>query len=781
MWRDLRQALRDLRKSPALAAIGVLSLGLGIGANVTVYSVVRELILDDLSATRPDRLARVDAEVPYAVYRELQDTGLFAGLAFDAGLGDLIWDRGTSGEVAWQMTTSANFFDVLGVRASAGRLYAAGDEGLPVAVVSYGFWQNRLDRDPHVPGRALRLNGRMYTVLGVLPRDYRSVLGHGVSPEIYLISRPGARRCHLFGRLRDGSSRLETRQALVAAGRPLGGDTLARQVATLRPMAGLAANASRVGDDRRFFLFFVMLFATAVMLGVIGCFNVAGLLLARSISRQRELAIRKALGASRARLIRQFLADGLALVVPAALAGLAVDAFLRDRLSDVRWPSAYNLPFQFHFQGDRGLFLYALAAAAAALVVSSLVPALRGSRADLGLAMKQGEPAFSVRRWSLRNSFLCVQVALSVVLLALAALFSRAFFQVAFLSPGFDVSHTVIAVVHPEPGWKPSPGDRWAWCDAVVRRLEAVPGVRGVTSIGILPLMGELGREDVRRVDRPLSAMHQADSVGAGERFSEVMGIPLLRGRDFELADRTRRPESVIVNQTLARQLFGDGDPVGAHLMAGRENARDLEIIGVAADAKMRTLGESPHAMLFTPFSETQLIVLVAGDPAQWIRPLRDAAAGVPGASAIDVRPLSDAAAGAIFPMRAAAAFAGSLGALGLFLVLIGLYGSVSYATARRTREMAIRAAIGAPRSAIVGTAIRAGLGVLACGVAAGVPLAAAAIRPLADVLPDGVDPWNATMFAVTGGLILAIGAAAAWIPARRAANVEPSFALRQE
>ncbi len=781
MWRDLRHALRSLRKSPALAAVGVLSLALGIGANVTVYSIVRELILDNLSASRPDRLARVDAELPYAAYRELQNTGIFAGLAFETGLGDLIWDRGSHGEVAWQMTTSANFFDVLGVRASAGRLYASTDDGLPLAVVSYGFWRKRLAADPNVLGRALRLNGRMYTVLGVLPRDYRSVLGHGVSPEVYLMSQPGARRCHLFGRLREGSSRIETQQALIAAARSLGGDTFAREVSTLRPMARFAANASRTGDDRRFFLFFVMLLATAVMLGVIACFNVAGLLLARSLSRQRELAIRKALGAGRAQLIRQLLADGLVLVVPGAMAGLAVDAFLRDRLSYVRWPSAYNLPFEFHFQSDRGLFLYALAAAVAALLVSSLVPALRGSRADLGLAMKQSEPAFSIRRWSLKNSFLTVQVALSVVLLALAALFSRGFYQVAFISPGFDVSHTVIAVVHPAPGWKPAPGNRWTWRDAVVRRLEAVPGVSGVTSIGILPLMGELGREEVRRSDRPLSAMREADSVGAGDRFCEVLGIPLLRGRDFELADRARRPEPVIVNQTLARQLFADGDPVGAHLMAGRENARDLEIIGVAADAKMRTLGEGPAPMLFTPFSEAQLVARVAGDPAQWIRPLRDAAASVNGASAIDVRPLSDAAAGAIFPMRVAAAFAGGLGALGLFLLLTGLYGSVSYATARRTRETAIRAAIGAPRSAIVRTAIRDGLGVLSCGVAAGIPLAAAAIRPLADILPDGVDPWNAAMFAFAGGLILAIGAAAAWVPARRAANVEPSLALRQE
>jgi putative ABC transport system permease protein len=422
---DLYHAVRGLRKSPALAAIAIASLALGIGANVTVYSVVREMILDDLSARQPDRLARVATEITYARYRDLRSAGVFQDLAFETGLGNVNWDVETRSEIAWRMTTSANFFDVLGVGASAGRLYSQSDEGSPVVVVSYGFWRKRLHSDPSAIGHPLQFNGKLYTILGVLPRDYRSVMGHGVSPEMYFVAHSDY-RCHPFGRLRDGFTRTQTQQALVAAARVIGGEDFAKRVSSLRPMGGLAKNAAGVGDDRRFFLFFVMLFGTAALLAVIASSNVAGLLLARAVSRQRELAIRKALGANRYQVARQLLAEGLVLVVLGAAVGLVVDAYLRNWLSYVRWPSAYNLPFEFHFQNDRGLFLYALATALAALLASSLLPSLRGSNADLGLAMKQGEPAFSIRRWDLRNSFVALQVALSMALLTLGILFSEA-------------------------------------------------------------------------------------------------------------------------------------------------------------------------------------------------------------------------------------------------------------------------------------------------------------------------------------------------------------------
>ena len=778
---DLNHALRSLRKSPALATVGVLSLALGIGANVTIYSIVREMVLDDISARQPERLARVAADLSYSQYRELRDTGVFQDLAFTLWFNDVNWISSDHGEVVWQMVTSSNFFDVLGVGASVGRLYSQNDEGHPVAVISYGFWSQRLKRDLHVVGRTLNLNGHLYTVTGVLPRDYRSIVGHGVSPEVYVIASPNSAHCRPFGRLRDGLTRSQTHLALLAATRSIGGEDFARRVAVIRPMAGLAANASTEGDDHRFFIFFVMLFGTAALLALIACLNVAGLLLARGVARQRELAIRKSLGASRGHIIRHLLAEGAVLVVLGAAAGLVLDAFLRRELSYIRWPSAYNLPLEFHFQTDRGLFLYTLAAALITLLISSLLPAVRGSNADLSLAMKQGEPAFSIRRWSLRNGFVALQLALSVVLLSLALLFLRSFLHIARTDAGFNITNTVIVRVHQPP--RQGQGKvGWAWRDHIVEIIKQVPGVTGVTSIGTLPLMGELQFAGlVRRRSDPLSQARQAYELGGGEQFCRVLGIRILRGRDFEIADRTRLPVPVILNETLTRRLFGDADPIGKEIAVSRPETQFLEVVGVAADAKLRTLGEDHPPVFFTPFSFAQLIVATAGNGAQWIQPLRTALSHVDSEASMEVRPLTDAAAGALFPMRVAASFAASLAGIGLLLVLTGLYSSVSYATRRRTREIAIRAAIGADRVTILWTAISDGVAVLACGVVVGLPLAAAAIHPLTDILPDGINPWNIGMFMTVGLVSLAVGAGAAWLPARQAANVDPAVALREE
>jgi putative ABC transport system permease protein len=244
-----------------------------------------------------------------------------------------------------------------------------------------------------------------------------------------------------------------------------------------------------------------------------------------------------------------------------------------------------------------------------------------------------------------------------------------------------------------------------------------------------------------RRRGDPLSARADAYELGGGEQFCRVLGIPMLRGRDFEIADRTRQPVPVILNETLARRLFRDADPIGREIAVSREEPRLLEVIGVAAGAKLRTLGEDHPSLFFTPFSFAQLVVATAGNGARRVQPLRNALAKGDAGAAVEVRPLADAAAGALFPMRIAAALAGSLAGIGLLLVLTGLYGSVSYTTRRRTREMAIRAAVGATRSRILWTAISDGMAVVLCGVGVGLPLAIAAVRPLTGILPDGVDP----------------------------------------
>jgi putative ABC transport system permease protein len=778
IWTELRRSVRSLSKSPALAAVAIASLALGIGANVTVYSVVREMILDDVSAWHSDRLAFVDgANASSSMYRDLRGAGAFQDLAFHRGIHDRIWHSQTN-DIAWTVTTSANFFDVLGVRASNGRLYSQRDIGDEIAVVSYGFWRKRLHSNVHAIGRPIELNSRLYTVAGVLSADYRSVYGHGVSPEIYLSdpgdAHPGDRVYRLFGRMRDGFSREQTRQAFVAALARLGSDAAERRNLQLRPMSGWRVHAAGAADDRRFFLFFAVLFVVAGTLALIACSNVAGLLLIRVLNRRRDQAIRKAIGANRFQIALPLFLDGLVLVICGAALGLVLDALLRDRLSDVRWPTAYGLSFEFHFQNDQELFLYASLATIATLLFTCLLPALKGSNADLSLAIKQAEPSLSIRRWNLRSGFVVLEVTLSMALLTLGAIFTRSLLHVTRNGPGFDVSHTLIATPHSLPG---SPDLR----QQIIRRVELVPDVISVTSAGILPLMGEIPDAPLRRMGAPLSNARRVYVLGAGERYFATLGIHILRGRDFEIQDRDRKPAPVIVNQTLAHELFPAGDPIGKVLLAGLENEEHFEIVGVAADSKMRTLGEDHMPAIFRPDFNAQLLVRVTGNTAQWIEPLRSALRQVDPTAALQIRPMQDAVSGAMFPLRVASGFVGAMSSLALILALVGLYASVSDAVSRRTREMGIRSPLGASQGRIVWVAIKDGLALLGGGAILGLALALAAIVPLADLLPNGVNPWDASLFFAIAFVLISTGAAATWIPARRAAQVDPIAALRQE
>jgi putative ABC transport system permease protein len=308
-----------------------------------------------------------------------------------------------------------------------------------------------------------------------------------------------------------------------------------------------------------------------------------------------------------------------------------------------------------------------------------------------------------------------------------------------------------------------------------------VPGVLAVTSAGILPLMGEIPDTLLRREGEPLSALSHAYVIGAGENYCTALGIRILSGRDFEIADRGRKPIPVIVNRTLAREFFADRDPIGQSLITGPGQEDRLEVVGVAADSKMRTLGEAGMPAFFRPDFNAQLLVRVSGSPGNWIGPLRSALGEVDRTAALDIRPLAEAAAGALFPLRVATGFVGSFSVLGVALALVGLYGSVSYAVGRRTREFGIRAALGASRSSIVWTAVRDGIAVLTFGAIVGVPLSLLAIRPLTDLIPDGVNPWAPAPFIGSVLLLLAIGFIASWIPAHRAARTQPFLALRQD
>jgi hypothetical protein len=386
--------------------------------------------------------------------------------------------------------------------------------------------------------------------------------------------------------------------------------------------------------------------------------------------------------------------------------------------------------------------------------------------------MKTAEPPIFLR-FDLRHLFVTVQVMLSIMLLVPGGLFARSLLHLVQIGPGFDVTHTLIVAVHT---LRPR---TWEFRTDVIRRVESVPGVVAVTSTSILPLMGELPDALVRPESAALSNARHSYFIGAGENYCNTMGIAILRGRDFNPMDHARQPVPVIVNRTLAQAMFADADPVGQYVLLGSEAAERGQVVGVAADSRMRTMGEGNVPVLFRPDQDAQLLVRVAGNAAQWIEPVRTAVGPVDQPAAVEIRPLAEAAAGALFPLRVASGFVGSFSLLGAVLAMVGLYGSVSHAVGRRTREFGIRAALGASRGNIVRTAARDGFAVLVCGGLLGLPLALVAIRPLADLIPAGVDPWAAAPMIAVVLLLVAAGLLASWIPARRAAVNLPSTALR--
>jgi putative ABC transport system permease protein len=762
-----------LRRSPLLSAVAVGSLALGIGANITVYSIVRELILEDVSARQPNRLAYINADVSPALYRDLRTAGVFQQLAAYHSVTIWAWRTGGHSETAWVIRSSGNFFDTLGgIVPFAGRIYSQPEEDRDVAVVRYSFWRTRMGGDPAAVGKPLQLNGRLYTVIGILPPEYRSIYGLGFAPEVY-VPAIDTGRFLVFGRLQNGRTAEQTRQALVAAGTAIGGSDLGRKLGALYPIG----YRPRSGDP--FVLFFATLYAVAAMLALIACSNVAGLLLASSLSRRREIAIRSAMGASRWRIVRHLVGEGCILAGIGAVLGYLLHAAVVSRLRLLHYPGTYGQPYEFHFGHDSGLLLYGAGIALLALLLSSLIPAVRGSVADPALALRQSEPAFAVHRWNLRSAFVAVQMALSVVLLTLALLYSRGLLQLLHTDAGFDRAHTLFAGVQPAAG-RHSGEAYFAWREELLRRVRSLPGVAAASSTTVIPLSGGGTRFVRREGDSPTSA-RDLDSTGVGDQYFATMAIPILAGRDFDRNDRVRKPQPVVVNREFARAFFSGGDPIGRRLVIGREREELAEIVGLCADTRVRSLGENVQPVFYTAGFDTGLVVRVQGDPRQWIEPLRQALGAVDPEAALDIRTLRDATAGAIWPMQVASGFLISLAALGLILALVGLYASVSYSVRRRTREMGIRAALGASPLRIAGAALSDTAWVLLIGAAAGLGLSIAAVRPLVPTVPSGVDPWSPAMFGAVVLMLLICGGAAAAIPARRATIIDPSTALREQ
>jgi putative ABC transport system permease protein len=662
--------------------------------------------------------------------------------------------------------------------------------------VSDGFWRARLASDPRAVGRSLVVNGQTYTILGVLPSRLRSVTGFGLAPEIYLpisralmpdIDRPYAGAAQLIGRLRPdqpleaGRAALDTvvrRRHAADAGRP-------RQ---LGAFARVTDGFLGLGPVSAFFG--VLALVGALVLGI-ACANVAGLLLARNTVRSKELALRASLGASRWRLAQQLLVEAGWLAALGTACGIGFMLLVMATIAAL--PLPLPLPLEIHAPIDWRLFGLMLTMVVTTTLVSGVLPALQGARAALAPALKLEARSYVHRRWTLRGLLVIGQVAISVGLVVTALLFLRNLLLANGLDAGFETRRTLVAHVGLIEG-QYTPERRVALLAAAVERLGRLPGAERAAFAYGMPLTIRHGQTNQMKIaidgvggGRPFLARWAQNAVGDG--YFATLGIPVTRGREFTAADAPGTPRVAIVNEAFISQYLGGRSPVGQRLHipdAGPDG--NAEIVGVTSNIRHRSIGEAQLAAIYWAYRQrpgdarvAHVVVGSAGDPAALRRPVEQALAALEPTAAIDVQTVSQSLAFAFLPSRVGAALLGGLGIIGLTLAMAGLFALVSYSVSRRTREIGVRMALGAPRRAVVRLVVADAVVLVATGVVVGLGLAALMTPPLALFLVIGLSPNDPIAFAGTAVLFAAISAIATLPPIRRAIGVGPLVALRTE
>jgi predicted permease len=791
---DFSYAARALRRNPGFAAAGVFSLALGIGANTTIFSLTLEFLFSEPSSRNPESLAAMrvggNSHAHLRHYRFLRDASVFAGLAGSNEEAEANWRTGDETYRLHVMRVTDNFFGVVGVPLAMGRPIEPGDQD--VVVLSDRFWRSRLGADAGVIGRALTIDGRPHTVTGVLPADHRTVLGFGFSPDVYLPASRESDVVALIARLPDGMSLESAYVRLIAACRELDKayppewNPKASWVTNTEivPIAGLARlrNLSMVP----FVAFFSMLLIVVGLVLLIACANVSNLLLARASARRQELAIRLALGAGRRRIVRQLMAESLLLALLGAAAGLLLNLGLTRILNHAELP--LPIPIHLLIEPDWRLLGYAVTIAVASALVAGLLPALKATRSGVGEALKRTDRRVE-GRWSLRRGLIVTQLAVSVVLLTMGALFVRNMTRSMTMSPGFDADGAVWASLRLVPENYPSEEKVRSVTSAALGELRALPGVEAASVARIVPLNGNSVRGDMVLADTNAQpALVRFHNNEVGPEYFRTMGIAILSGREFAASDGKGAPDVAILNENLARRLFGDKDPIGHTFRYPVPTpSAPITVVGVAANSKYFTLGEENPMALYSPYSQaaggnlTPQLLVRSSRPTGLVREIERRLGALDRSAAIEVKPMRSALGFALLPSRIGAALLGSAALLGLALASIGLYGVLAYSVTRRTSEIGLRMALGADGSAVLRMVLRESGALVGLGVAIGLAIALFATRPLAMFLVPELRPTDPVTWLGVIGVLAAVAAAATLAPARRAVRIDPMAALRSE
>ena len=812
---DLKFAFRQLLKSPGFTVVALLTLALGIGANTAIFSVVDRLLVRSLPVAESQRLAllgqargdgNLDFEFNYPLFRDYQrDNTVFSHLTATAETSVGLGTGGTT-ERQRALLVSGNYFAMLGVNAALGRTFAANEgvelDDAAVTVISHGLWERSFGADPQVIGRNVTVNGHSFTVIGVAPREFTGST-RTVVPDLYLpitaygqltAERPGGEHPlstryftwhNVMGRLKDGVS-LE--QAQVAM------QILTDQYNQHRPPNTPDKIAVRSGaqgftqDLRDARLPMNLLLGTAALVLLIACANLANLQLARATGRSRDFAIRLALGAGRGRVMRELLAESVLLALGGGLLGMLVAVWLGEVLGRF---SPGGSGVEVGGALDLRVLLFALGASVTTGILFGLAPAWRASRPELVPELKGGGGTTEARagRRNLRSLLVVFQIALSLLVLVSAGLCVRSLKKLQQLDPGFEPSRVVLMSFDLGLNNLSQPQAK-AFYDQLLERVRTLPGVEAA-SLGLTtPLSGRSPGMSVERVD-DYQAGPREHPVGdfntvTGDYFRSL-GLPMLRGRDFNAADTAGGPPVVIVNEAFARRYWPGQDALGKRIFQhGPDGGTATEVVGVVGTTRSRRLTDAARPAFYFPITQKPDLALTlavrtglepGGTTAQLRALVKSMDANVP---VFNVRTLAEQKDGSLSLQRMAATLLGGFGVLALLLAGLGIYGVLAYSVSRRTREIGVRMALGAQVADVLRLVLRQGIELAVLGLVIGLAGAFGATRLLRGFLFE-VQPLDPVTFVSVGILLSGVALFACWLPARRAARVDPMVALRAE
>ncbi len=816
--QDLKFAWRGLTKSPGFTLVAVATLALGIGANSAIFTVVNAVVVRPLPFANADRLVRITSD--FAAINatdmglsqpELMDyrdrSGLFDAIAgvwaINANLTEI--DEPERVEV---LLASPSYFDVLGVRPQLGRLFSADDNApgiTEVVVISDKLWHRRFGASPDAIGRKLRIDNDWYTVVGVAPADFKHP-GRAVLTDVDVwapsnfsatpFPMPPPRGAYFItgalARLRPGISVEEARHRLEA----LGGQFRASFPDAYPARSGwvpriIPLHDDLVGSVRPALL---MLSGAVGFVLLIACANIANLLLARSTGRQRELAVRRALGSSRRRLVHLLLTESLLLAVIGGVAAAAVTVWLVEALLAL---VPAGLPRLSEVAIDGRVLAFTAVLAIATAVVFGTIPALQFSGIDINDALKEGSRGSAGGRGFLRSALVVVEFALALVLLVGAALLMRSLWRLQHVELGFDPANVVTARL-----WLPQPNDpklgkyfthpaRVTFYQNVLERARALPGVTGAGAASTLPFDGTRTGATITVEGHESEAQSRVPAIQtivASAGYFEVLGVRLLRGRTFTAQDDQRAQLVGVVTESMARRYWGGEDPVGRRLHFGGPQAKApwITVVGVISDLRTERIEEAPRPALFRPLTQASglslsIVLKTAGDPKVLGTALaREVRAADPDQPTYGVRPLDYLVSTAMASRRFTTQLLGGFAVLALVLAAVGIYGVMAFVVGQRTREIGIRMALGARPESVVRLVLRQALVLAACGVVFG-GFAAVAVSKLLSRMLFEVRPTDPLTYTGITVLLALTAAVAAWRPARKASAVDPMIALRTE